>query len=135
MTLLYSYGPAGGFSIGRTFRRVRSALRTIHRSIAVARIRRLRNELRLHAATRANWARSHQPDADAHGDRFPRQPLHLGENGIFDMRQVSSVSTALLRALARLLTWFGNEPIRAYRPEAYYMRGPGPAWRAKHGEG
>ncbi len=21
-----------------------------------------------------------------------------------------------------------------YRPELYYMRGPGPAWRAKHGE-
>jgi hypothetical protein len=53
------------------------------------------------------------------------------------MRQPSSISRAqlLLRALTRLLTWFGNEPIRAYRPEAYYMRGPGPAWRAKHGEG
>ncbi|KRR08931.1 hypothetical protein CQ12_08150 [Bradyrhizobium jicamae] len=56
-------------------------------------------------------------------------------NGISDMRKSSSISAALLRALARLLTWFGNEPIRAYRPEAYYMRGPGPAWRAKHGEG
>jgi hypothetical protein len=88
MTLLYSYhdrwhGPAGGFSIGRTFRRVRTALRTIHRAIAVAKIRRLRNELRLHAANRANWARSHQPDADAHGDRFPRQPLHFSEKWDF----------------------------------------------------
>ena len=22
----------------------------------------------------------------------------------------------------------------AYRPELHYMRGPGPAWRAKHGQ-
>ena len=22
----------------------------------------------------------------------------------------------------------------SYRPELHYMRGPGPAWRAKHGE-
>ena len=22
---------------------------------------------------------------------------------------------------------------KAYRPEAYYMRGPGPKWREKHG--
>jgi hypothetical protein len=24
---------------------------------------------------------------------------------------------------------------RAYRPEAYYMRGPGPRWREKHAQG
>jgi hypothetical protein len=23
-------------------------------------------------------------------------------------------------------------PARTYRPEKYYMRGPGPKWRAKH---
>jgi ABC-type lipoprotein release transport system permease subunit len=23
--------------------------------------------------------------------------------------------------------------VRPYRPELHYMRGPGPAWRAKHG--
>jgi hypothetical protein len=52
------------------------------------------------------------------------------------MRQPSSVPfmALLLRALTRLLTLLGNEPVRAYRPEAYYMRGPGPAWRAQHGE-
>jgi len=52
------------------------------------------------------------------------------------MRKSSSTSFAarLLQALARLLILFGNEPVRAYRPEAHYMRGPGPAWRAKHGE-
>jgi hypothetical protein len=87
MTLFYSHHdrlrrPAG-FSIGRAFRRVRGALKTIHRAIAAAKIRRLRNELRLHAATRVNRARPHQREADAHGDRFPRQPLHLGEKWDF----------------------------------------------------
>jgi hypothetical protein len=26
-----------------------------------------------------------------------------------------------------------RDTIRPYRPELHYMRGPGPAWRAKHG--
>jgi hypothetical protein len=26
-----------------------------------------------------------------------------------------------------------RDPVRPYRPELHYMRGPGPAWRAKHG--
>ena len=26
-----------------------------------------------------------------------------------------------------------RDAMRPYRPELYYMRGPGPAWRAKHG--
>ncbi|MEN3349214.1 MAG: hypothetical protein V7632_2849 [Bradyrhizobium sp.] len=43
---------------------------------------------------------------------------------------------ALLRrageALFKFLAWMGEEPISVYRPEAHYMRGPGPAWRAKH---
>jgi hypothetical protein len=51
------------------------------------------------------------------------------------MRRSISISALLLRALARLLIWLGNEPVRNYRPEAHYMRGPGPAWRAKHGVG
>jgi len=59
------------------------------------------------------------------------------KNGISDMRQLSSIPfmALLLRALTRLLTLLGNEPVRIYRPEAHYMRGPGPAWRAKHGVG
>ena len=36
------------------------------------------------------------------------------------------------QALFKFLAWIGEEPIRIYRPEAHYMRGPGPAWRAKH---
>jgi hypothetical protein len=88
MTLFCSHhnrrrGSADGFSVGRAVRRLRTALKTIHRAIAAAKIRRLRNELRLHAATRANWARPHQPDPEAHDGRFPRQPLHLGKKWDF----------------------------------------------------
>ena len=28
-----------------------------------------------------------------------------------------------------------RDAVRPYRPEMHYMRGPGPAWRAKHGIG
>jgi hypothetical protein len=36
---------------------------------------------------------------------------------------------ALLTAAARLLA---ISPTNVYRPEAHYMRGPGPKWREKH---
>ena len=43
--------------------------------------------------------------------------------------------TQLVGKLATMLlnTWptFGGASV--YRPEKYYMRGPGPQWRAKHG--
>jgi hypothetical protein len=88
MTLFYThhdqrYGSTGGFSAGRAVRRLRTVLKTIHRAIAAAKIWRLRKELRLHAETRAKWARPPQADPEAHGDRFPRQPLHLGEKWDF----------------------------------------------------
>ncbi len=51
------------------------------------------------------------------------------------MHATSSIG-ALLRGAAermfKFLAWIGEEPISTYRPEAHYMRGPGPAWRAKH---
>ena len=34
-------------------------------------------------------------------------------------------------ALGELWRTFGNA-FDTYRPELYYMRGPGPKWRAKH---
>jgi hypothetical protein len=45
---------------------------------------------------------------------------------------VVSVLLAAGGALRAFLTSLGNESIRAYRPEAHYMRGPGPKWREKH---
>lgn len=87
MTLFYTHdrhvGSAGGFSVGRTARRLRAALKKVHRAIAAAKIRRLRNELRWHAATRAKWVRPPQSDPQTCGDRIPRQPLHLGEKWDF----------------------------------------------------
>jgi hypothetical protein len=51
------------------------------------------------------------------------------------MRAVSFIAALPRRAaegLLAFLAWIGEEPISDYRPEAHYMRGPGPAWRAKH---
>ena len=39
---------------------------------------------------------------------------------------VGHVFAALWRELTR-------DAVRPYRPEQHYMRGPGPAWRVKHG--
>ena len=35
--------------------------------------------------------------------------------------------------LGHFLTAFWQDLAHPYRPELHYMRGPGPAWRAKHG--
>ena len=41
---------------------------------------------------------------------------------------------ARLRMVAlNLLTAFWGGSVGQYRPEAHYMRGPGPKWREKHG--
>jgi len=47
-----------------------------------------------------------------------------------------SASAMLPRPVAGLghaVAAFWHDLTRAYRPERHYMRGPGPAWRAKHG--
>lgn len=52
-----------------------------------------------------------------------------------EMRAWASIGDLFRRvadALLDFLAWIGKEPVRTYRPEAHYMRGPGPAWRAKH---
>jgi len=36
-------------------------------------------------------------------------------------------------ALATFWRQMTREVVRPYRPELHYMRGPGPAWHAKHG--
>jgi hypothetical protein len=37
-------------------------------------------------------------------------------------------------AIAALWREITRDAVRPYRPEQHYMRGPGPAWRAKHGD-
>jgi len=54
---------------------------------------------------------------------------------------ISGSAAALLpkpfSSIRNFLTAFwhklARDAARSYRPEMHYMRGPGPAWRAKHG--
>jgi hypothetical protein len=51
---------------------------------------------------------------------------------------VSVVVSLLRSALSALLTFLGpswDGPVRKYRPERHYMRGPGPKWREKQYKG
>ena len=88
MALMYShddrpYGRAGANVrlVTRMTRRLRSALKLIHRQIAAAKINRLRNELMLHADTHADWAKPHgyaeRPGTEVAS--YPQRPLYLGE--------------------------------------------------------
>jgi hypothetical protein len=46
-----------------------------------------------------------------------------------------SVVRLLRSAVGSLLTFLGpswDGPVRKYKPEEHYMRGPGPKWREKH---
>ena len=46
---------------------------------------------------------------------------------------VASWTMAIWQGLARMVrAAILIEEVRPYRPEAYYMRGPGPKWREKH---
>jgi hypothetical protein len=51
---------------------------------------------------------------------------------------VSAVVSLLRSAFDALLTFLGpswDGPVRKYRPERHYMRGPGPKWREKQHKG
>jgi hypothetical protein len=41
----------------------------------------------------------------------------------------------LRRLLAHAAALLAIVPANSYRPEAHYMRGPGPKWREKHASG
>jgi hypothetical protein len=41
--------------------------------------------------------------------------------------------TAIGHFLSLLWHEMTRDAVRPYRPELFYMRGPGPAWRAKYG--
>jgi hypothetical protein len=45
---------------------------------------------------------------------------------------LNSMRARLRAVVQNLLTAFWGGSIRQYRPEAHYMRGPGPKWREKH---
>jgi hypothetical protein len=59
-------------------------------------------------------------------------------------RAILAISGSAFALLPRPFTVIGTffatlwrdmsrDVVRPYRPELHYMRGPGPAWRAKHG--
>ena len=59
-------------------------------------------------------------------------------------RAILAFSGSAIALLPRPFAIFGSvfggfwreltrDAVRPYRPERHYMRGPGPAWRAKHG--
>jgi hypothetical protein len=91
MTLFYSHddrlhGSAGTghHPIMRTLKRVRAGLRMMHRAIAAAKIRRIRNELMLHGGAR-HWAQKPAPDDRAENDaaKYPRRPIIPGDKWDF----------------------------------------------------
>jgi hypothetical protein len=45
---------------------------------------------------------------------------------------LNSMRARLRAVVQNLLTAFWGGSVRQYRPEAHYMRGPGPKWREKH---
>jgi hypothetical protein len=56
-------------------------------------------------------------------------------------RQLSKVASVLAFVVVRARAALANswqtamaDPADKYRPEAHYMRGPGPKWRAKHAQ-
>jgi len=71
--------------------------------------------------------------------------LPAGRGGSYVMgRAILAFSGSAIALLPRPLAFIGGffagfwrqmarDVVRPYRPELHYMRGPGPAWRAKHG--
>ena len=46
----------------------------------------------------------------------------------------ASTATGILTGIAKFWLEFTALLFDGYRPERHYMRGPGPAWRAKYGD-
>jgi hypothetical protein len=51
----------------------------------------------------------------------------------FSEASLHSVRARLRTVALNLQTAFWGGSVRQYRPEAHYMRGPGPKWHEKHG--
>lgn len=50
------------------------------------------------------------------------------------MTMLVATAQRLCRFLAQATALLAIAPANVYRPEAHYMRGPGPKWREKHGQ-
>jgi hypothetical protein len=52
----------------------------------------------------------------------------------FSYPSIRSMRARFRTVSLNLLTAFWGGAVSQYRPEAHYMRGPGPKWREKHGQ-
>jgi hypothetical protein len=59
---------------------------------------------------------------------YQRQPYEQPAVTLLLVAAIAKTWSAVTNAWRALLA----ERARTYRPEAHYMRGPGPKWRAKH---
>jgi hypothetical protein len=50
----------------------------------------------------------------------------------FSEASFNAIQARLRTARLNLVTVFWGGSVSQYRPEAHYMRGPGPKWREKH---
>ena len=50
------------------------------------------------------------------------------------MTRLALTVQRLRQILAQAIALLALAPAGAYRPEAHYMRGPGPKWREKHAQ-
>jgi hypothetical protein len=57
----------------------------------------------------------------------------LGSGDATQDRALGRSFAGIGRALAAFWQELSRDAVRPYRPEQHYMRGPGPAWRAKYG--
>ena len=57
----------------------------------------------------------------------------LGSADTAQYRTLGRPFGAIGQALAAFWRELARDAVRPYRPEQHYMRGPGPAWRAKYG--
>jgi hypothetical protein len=57
----------------------------------------------------------------------------IGTSILAELALIGAAASELGRRLIAALTRRVNNVFDPYRPELYYMRGPGPRWREKHG--
>jgi len=50
------------------------------------------------------------------------------------MTALAATAQRLRQSLASAVALLAIAPANTYRPEAHYMRGPGPKWREKHAQ-
>ena len=58
--------------------------------------------------------------------------MRIERAAALDAASTSTADHSLMGEIALFWRQFVVAAFNPYRPEKYYMRGPGPAWRAKH---